>query len=77
MINVLFLRLRSTVPFAVALSWFLFTLWILGTPFIERDQPILAFIPDKYYAVLGPLLLSCIFGSAALVVLGYLLTFER
>jgi hypothetical protein len=67
----------GVVLFVLCIIHALYTLWILGTPFIDADQPILEYIPDKYYAVGVPLLSACAVGSTVIITLGVFLVVSK
>eukprot|EP00884_Botryococcus_braunii_P020043 jgi/Botrbrau1/6722/Bobra.0324s0013.1 len=68
----LLLVAASTVGFVY---W---SLWILVTPFVEEDQPLLRFFPDRYYGIIIPCMaFSMLLGSVLLFVGGVLLFEQR
>lgn len=64
----------SLVAVILVISWILYTLWVLGTPFIDAEQPILRYIPSPFAFGVGvPLFVAAAFGSLVVVTLGVLL----
>lgn len=69
---------RPTLPgsgaFILGISWVVYTLWTIGTQFIDADQPVLIFIPRPFaFGVALPVLGASAFGSLVVGTLGVLL----
>ncbi|KAL4514119.1 hypothetical protein Ndes2526B_g09273 [Nannochloris sp. 'desiccata'] len=61
-------RLLLTI---VSISYIYYTIWVLGTPFIDSDQTyILKLFPDTYYALAIPLFSGIVLIGVTLATLG-------
>ncbi|KAL4422488.1 hypothetical protein ABPG75_008685 [Micractinium tetrahymenae] len=47
-----------------------YTFWVLITPFIEEDQPVLRLFPPRYYAIAVPVLAGVALFGTTLLTLG-------
>lgn len=56
--------------FVVTIAYLYYSFWVLVTPFIDLDQPILRFFPDKYFAIAVPVLAGVVLWSVTLITLG-------
>lgn len=66
--------LAPAAVFAVlCISYSLFTVWIIVTPFIEEDQEILQYIPSPYYGIAAAVGSGVVVFGAVLCSLGILL----
>jgi Na+/phosphate symporter len=57
----------------LSISWVGYTLWVLGTPFVDAGQPVLKFVPSEFFGVGVPLLGASLLGSLVTITLGILL----
>ncbi len=67
---------KSSAAFILGITWVVYTLWTIGTPFIDADQPVLLYIPSLHrfaWGVVLPILAASAFGSLVVGTLGILL----
>lgn len=64
----------GSAAFILGIIWVVYTLWTIGTPFIDADQPVLLYVPRPFaWGVVLPLLAASAFGSLVVGTLGILL----
>ena len=58
-------------------SYAYFTMWIMITPLIDKDEPIQAYFPHRKWAFIVLVYAGCVFLSLVLTFTGLALIFEK
>jgi len=62
-----------SVPFVVAL-WFVYSIWVLGTPFlVDADERLTIHLPDAFLGLVVPLGAASALASLVMITLGVIL----
>ncbi|KFM25581.1 hypothetical protein F751_0608 [Auxenochlorella protothecoides] len=54
-----------------------YTVWILLTPFVDKDQPVFAYFPSAHYATALPLYAILVLLACSLLAVGYIICSEQ
>ena len=65
-----------SVPSIIAL-WFIYSAWVLGTPFLVDTDSNLTKLPDTAFGLFAPLVFASALGSLVLVTLGTLMVTSK